>query len=207
MLPWGHAAVGYLLFAAYVRYRDGGGRSPGMGRPATGRSAVDSFGGRPDGVAVLVLLAGTQFADLVDKPLGWYLGVLPGGRSLAHSLLVAGVVLAVVLWLAGRLGRPALGVAFAVGHLSHLAADAVYPVLEGEWVDVYYLLWPVLQDPDPVTDATIIETMVSSTLSPTGVFEAVLLLLAAALWVADGTPGLAELDAAATTAAERLSAR
>lgn len=206
MLPWGHAAVGYLLFTAYVRYRDGGG-NPSRASGLAGSRHTGGLAGRPDGAAVLVLLAGTQFADLVDKPLGWYLGVLPGGRSLAHSLLVAGVVVAVVHWLAVRLGRPALGVAFAVGHLSHLAADALYPIVEGEWVDVYYLLWPIVQDPDPVTDATVLETIASSALSPTGVFEAVLFLLAAGLWVADGTPGLAELDAAATTAAERFSAR
>lgn len=186
MLPWGHAAVGYLLYVAFVRYRGGT---------------------RPAGPAVLALAVGTQFADLVDKPLGWYLGVIPGGRSLAHSLLVAAAVLGAVHWAAGRYDRREIGAAFAIGHLSHLAADALYPVLEREWVDLAYFLWPVVADPDPVTDASITEVLLASTFSVTWYFEVGLFVVATALWVSDGTPGLAELNAGAATAVRRLSPR
>lgn len=192
MLPWGHAAVGYLLYAAYVRHRDDdrGERSIG---PA----------GRP----VLALAVGTQFADVVDKPLGWYLGALPGGRSLAHSLLVAVVVLGVVQWAAARFDAHDVGVGFAVGHLSHLAADALYPILEREWVDVAYLLWPLVTHPDPVTDARITEVLLASSFSLTGYLELGLFVVATGLWVSDGMPGLAELNTGAATAARRLSPR
>lgn len=192
MLPWGHAAVGYLLYATYVRYRDG----------AHGAHRVG-----PAGLPVLALAVGTQFADLIDKPLGWYLGALPGGRSLAHSLLAAAVVVGVVHWAAARHDRPEVGVGFAVGHLSHLAADALYPVLEREWVDVAYLLWPVVTDPAPVTDARITEVLLASSFSLTWYVEVGLFVVATALWATDGMPGLAELNAGVATAARRLSPR
>lgn len=192
MLPWGHAAVGYLLYAAYVRYRNGDHGEHRVG---------------PAGLPVLALAVGTQFPDVVDKPLGWYLGALPGGRSLAHSLLVAAVVLGAVHWAATRHDAPELGVGFAVGHLSHLAADALYPVLAREWVDVAYLLWPLVADPDPVTDARITEVLLASSFSLTGYVEVGLFAVATALWMSDGMPGLAELNAGAATAARRLSPR
>jgi len=74
MWPWGHAAVGYLAYS--------------LGYRASDR--------RLTGAAVIALGVGTQFPDLIDKPLGWTFGVLPGGRTLAHSLLTVAVV-AVVL--------------------------------------------------------------------------------------------------------------
>ena len=173
MLPWGHAAVGYLLYTALVHYRDD----------------VD---GVPAGAPVLALAIGTQFADLVDKPLAWYLGILDSGRSLGHSLLTAVVLLAVVHWLATRYGRRELSVAFAVGHLSHLAADALYPLLRGEWAELGFLLWPVLSRPGVEVDRTITEVIVASTFSPTGFFELALFVAATALWLRHGAPGFAE---------------
>lgn len=181
MLPWGHVAVGYLLYTSLVRYRRGEGAVPA-------------------GAMVVALALGTQFADLVDKPLAWYLGVLESGRSLAHSLLVAVLVVAVVYWVATWYDRREFGVAFAVGHLSHLAADALYPIVRGEWVELRYLLWPVLERPDPVVDRTVTEVVVASTFSPTGYLEAGLFVAAAALWVSRGAPGLGEFRAGTTRA-------
>ena len=60
MWPWGHLALGYLLHSPLARAR--------FGRPPTDR-------------ATLLLVIGTQLPDLVDKPLAWWLGVLPAGRS------------------------------------------------------------------------------------------------------------------------------
>lgn len=68
MWPWEHLAVGYIGYSLSVRLA---GR--GVPRP------------RP----VVALAVGTQFPDLVDKPLSWTLGVLPSGHSLAHSLFAA----------------------------------------------------------------------------------------------------------------------
>lgn len=180
MLPWGHLAAGYFLYAALVRYRRGEGAVPA-------------------GLPVVALVLGTQFADLLDKPLAWYLGVLESGRSLGHSLLVAVVVIAVVYWVARRYERPEVGTAFVVGHLSHIAADALYPLLRGEWVELQFVLWPVLSRPAE-TGRTFSEVILDSTFSPTGYFEAALFVLAIALWVYQGAPGQRELHAGTTRA-------
>ena len=68
-----------------------------------------------------------RFSDLIDKPLAWSLQVLPSGRSLAHSLLVATVVLVVVHARWRRSGDSTVGVTVAVGYLTHLAAIEVTP--------------------------------------------------------------------------------
>ena len=60
MLPWGHLAVGYLAYSLAVRVRSGG---------------------PPAGLAVAALAVGTQFPDLIDKPLVSWVSVLPSGRS------------------------------------------------------------------------------------------------------------------------------
>jgi len=171
VLPWGHAAVGYLLYTALCRYRTGE---------------------IPESAPVLALAVGTQIADLIDKPLAWYLGVLPSGRSFGHSIFTAIVLIAIVDWLARRYGRRELSVAFAVGHLSHLAADSVYPILNGNFGDLTFLLWPVIPQPpeETETDQTVLQVLIDSTLSPTGIFELLLFVIATVLWLAHRAPGL-----------------
>lgn len=175
MLPWGHLAVGYLMYAALVRR---------------------SVGDRPDGSAVLVLAVGTQVADLVDKPLAWHLGFLEAGRSLGHSLLVAVVVLPVVLAVAVRYDRGELGVALAVGHLSHLLADAYLPVLAGEYAHLAFLVWPLADLPATATRTPpggIVGFFLAIEATPPVLFELGLFLAAATLWLRQGTPGAATL--------------
>ena len=94
MWPWGHAAAGYLLYTLWARRR--------FHRP-------------PAGAATLALAVGTQFPDLVDKPLAWTFGISPSGRAGAHSLLIA-IPLLLMLWvgLPDRHRRSLWG-AFAAG--------------------------------------------------------------------------------------------
>jgi hypothetical protein len=127
MWPWAHASVGYLLYIAYAHRRE----LPLRGLP------------------VLATVFGTQAPDLLDKPLAWTVAILPAGRSLGHSLLFA-VPLAVLCWsvVAGRLGRPAVGLGVAVGYVSHLFGDGLGAVLAGRWVDLSYLLWPLVPLPE-----------------------------------------------------------
>ncbi|PSQ17916.1 hypothetical protein BRC99_00275 [Halobacteriales archaeon QS_7_69_60] len=80
MLPWGHLAVGYLAYSLAVRGRTGG---------------------PPAGLATAALAVGTQFPDLIDKPLVAWVSLLPSGRSLGHSLLFAAAC-GVGLWYLGR---------------------------------------------------------------------------------------------------------
>ncbi len=170
MWPLGHAAVAYLCYRGWQRLR-----------------ATEP----PGHLVVVALLFGSQFPDLVDKPLAWYLGVLPTGRTLAHSLLVLVPLSLLVYAVARRLGAEyePYAVAFTVGALSHALVDAM-PVLWGG-NDANHLLWPLIpvesyEDGAP----TILELFMSSLSDPYFVSEFVLAALALVLWRADGYPGL-----------------
>jgi len=177
MWPIGHISGAYILYTAIAR--------------AHGDTVSVQAGGvaRTGGV-VFVLGFGALFPDLVDKPLGWYLGVLPAGRTLAHSLLFLIPFCAILFLLARRYGRPEYGVAFAVGALSHAVLDAV-PALWGA-ASPNSLLWPLLVvEPYPGGPPTILGLLRSSLSEPYFLFEFVLLAIAFAAWRSDGYPGLA----------------
>jgi membrane-bound metal-dependent hydrolase YbcI (DUF457 family) len=194
MWPWGHLAVGYVLYSLGVRAR-------------TGEA--------PDGWNVVALALGTQFPDLVDKPLAWWLGVLPGGRTLAHSLLVAVPLVLLVGLLARRYDAGPRATAFALGYLSHLAGDALVPALVGSSRELAFLLWPatptvVYENPPLLADLSLtreaVVDLVAVVLAPGG-FAAVVAVAAspvvlaelavvaalAALWLVDGLPPLPEI--------------
>lgn len=186
MWPWEHLAVGYVAFALLAR---------AFGRPV-------------GGVSALAVALGTQFPDLVDKPLAWTFSVLPSGTTLAHSVFVAVPLAATVAYVARRFGRGTLGAAFAVGYLSHLPADVLYgPLTDGGPVSVDSLLWPVVAQ-TPSNGEGLFTTVLyyvgeyrSFLATPRApyylLFEVTLVGLAVALWVADGAPGVGLLRRAA----------
>mgnify|MGYP006280848523 FL=1 len=103
----------------------------------------------PEGTTILLLFVATQFPDLVDKPLAWGLGVVPSGRMIAHSVVVAVPIWLLVLVYARRSGRQREGVVVVFGYASHLAGD-FYPILS-LGTDYYFfpnLFWPLLE-PSP----------------------------------------------------------
>jgi len=171
MLPWGHAAVGYLCYTLWLRARN---RHP------------------PADLAVVALAVGTQFPDLIDKPLAWTFSVLPSGRSLGHSLVIT-AILAFGLWqLAQRFDRHREASAFLCGHLAHIVADMLPAVIAGEWIQLRTLAWPLVPVhvyPDEL-DRGLIEFFL--TLEPAAVPTSgvVLTVVAVVVWVTDGRPGL-----------------
>lgn len=126
MMPWGHVGAGYLLYTWYSVYKPN----------------LDPHSG-----ALATLLFGTQFPDLIDKPLGWTFDILPSGRSLAHSLITATIVIVLTLYIADRLGQWYLGTAFSIGYLSHLATDSLQPAIKGQEELLTNLGWPILSPP------------------------------------------------------------
>lgn len=179
MWPWEHLAVGYLCYSLYARAR------------------TDA---PPNGIETLAVALGTQFPDLVDKPLAWQLGLLSSGNSLAHSAFTAVLLLVFVLGLSKRLGVSQLGVAFAVGYLVHLPGDVFYPLVYGGGPWIEFLWWPFV----PVGSGETLGFLpkLSSLLERTGSFlttpagraylmaELGLLALAVAAWWVDGRPGV-----------------
>lgn len=171
MLPWGHAAVGYLCVSVAVRHRC---RVP------------------PHGPAAIAVAIGTQLPDLIDKPLAWTFGLTPSGRSLAHSLaFLAG--LSVLVWLlATRYDRRLEGSAFVGAYLSHVLVDMLPAALAGEWAKLGALLWPitpVYRYPDELNRSIIgffLELEPAELVS----LELGITAVALALWAYDGTPGI-----------------
>ena len=123
MWPWGHFGLGYLLSLLVAR-----------------DTAVPSAGLAP----TAALAVGTQFPDMVDKPLAWTVSLLPNGRSLAHSVFITALVIGAVVVLTRRYDIPAVGTAFGLGYVSHLAGDSLYPFLAGDFESLGFLLWPVV---------------------------------------------------------------
>lgn len=123
MWPWGHAATGYLSYLIITR------RSP--------RLPLALF---------LALGIGTQFPDLIDKPLAWTVSLLPTGRTLAHSLLTF-TALALLSETLTSPRRRLMTRAFLVGYAAHILGDAIQPLLTGEITKLTWLFWPVFPSP------------------------------------------------------------
>lgn len=169
MWPLGHAAVAYLCYTGLCRARD-----------------VEP----PSDLAVLAVLVGSQVPDLIDKPLAWYLGVLPTGRSLAHSILLIGPLIGLGYLVASRYGRPEYGIAAGVGAGSHLLADTL-PALWGA-ADPTMLLWPLLPlEPYPDGAPSLLGLLADSLGDPYFAAEFVLAAIAVVVWRRAGYPGLA----------------
>ncbi|MFB6150496.1 MAG: metal-dependent hydrolase [Haloarculaceae archaeon] len=180
MWPWEHLAVGFLLYWVLVRLR-------------ADRSRVG------DGAAVAVAV-GTQFPDLVDKPMAWVFGVFPSGVSVAHSVFVATALSVTAVAVARARGSADVGTAFAVGYLSHLPADLLYPVLIGEPPLFRAFVWPLATAEGPVRRGLLenfshyffrfVEFLFTARGALYLAAEALLLLTALLAWAHDGYPGL-----------------
>lgn len=165
----GHVGIAYLLFLVYDRGRKLEVRDPGM---------------------LFVLLLGSLFPDLIDKPLAWHLGLLPTGRSLAHSLLFLVPVCLAVYALARHRGKPVWGIAFGIGAISHTLVDAA-PVLWDPHATAGFLLYP-LRDVEPYGNGspTVLGLFLDSLSNPYFLSEFVFLGIALLLWRSRGYPGI-----------------
>jgi hypothetical protein len=177
--PWEHLAIGYLVYSFLVRH---------------------VAGHTPQTVAVVALVIGTQFPDLIDKPLGWGTTLLPSGTSFAHSLLVAIPLAALAVAISSAVDRTDVGIAFAIGYLLHLPADVVYSLLIGGGLNWTFLLWPLVPAPEATTVAIIpfvrnlADQFLAFLATPRGrlyfLLELGLIGGATLRWYVDGTPGL-----------------
>lgn len=170
MWPWGHLAVAYLLYSAFTRTRDSH---------------------LPTGLAVFVLAFGSQFPDLIDKPLGWSLGVLPGGRTLAHSVFLVAVLVPLVYVFASKYNQSELATAFSLGYIVHLLTDIPPSVLTGDVEELTFLFWPVLEQPAYEEAESILEGFLRYSMGGYEWAQLALLALAIVVWYRDGRPGMA----------------
>lgn len=94
-----------------------------------------------------VAFFGSQFPDLIDKPLAHELFLIPSGRVFMHSLPFAIPLAIAVIAYGIKTERVRLAVAFVFAHLSHLVADNQQLLPPNPRVSPD-LLWP-LQPPVP----------------------------------------------------------
>ena len=183
MFPWDHLAIGYVAVSLLFRLR----------------------GQVLDTSSALLVALGTQFPDLVDKPLAWSFDVLPSGTSLAHSVFFA-VPFSVLLYAITRSrNRERQGLAFVVGYLLHLPADVLYtPLTTGQPVSFGPVLWPLVVKVGGESKWSLFDNTIyyitkyygqldSSRVLWFLVLEICLLLGALALWTADGKPGFGSI--------------
>ncbi|MFC5973389.1 metal-dependent hydrolase [Halomarina salina] len=170
MWPWGHAALGYLIYRVARHSRDQS-WPPG------------------DGPAIAVAL-GTQFPDLIDKPLAWSLNVLPSGRSFAHSIFIATIICSIAIVVSRRYGYRTPAWAFSIGYCAHLLGDALLPILQLDTEFLTFLAWPLLPPPPYENDSGFIEHFVNVTPDPFTLFGLALTLAVLGLWAHDRYPGI-----------------
>lgn len=90
-----------------------------------------------------VVFVGSQFPDLIDKPLAYQFGIIPSGRVLMHSFPTAVPFLLLVGLYGWKTNRNRLGFAFVFAHLSHLLADNYETLLGPDTRIPSDLLWPL----------------------------------------------------------------
>ncbi|MDL0138004.1 metal-dependent hydrolase [Halobacterium salinarum] len=168
MWPWGHLAIGYLCYIAWTYVRD-----------------IDQ---RP--LAVVAVVFGSQFPDLIDKPLAWTVPVLPSGRSLAHSLLTAGGILAACYYVSQRFNRTDVCAAFGIGYLTHIFGDlgprVIGGLLTGDFTQLQwatYLLWPLLPAPPYPNDDSFLAHFTAFTIDPFVAAQLGLFAIAVLVWL------------------------
>lgn len=95
-----------------------------------------------------VAFIGSQFPDLVDKPLAYQFGLIPSGRVFVHSLPIALPFLIGIIIYGWKTERNRLSVGFAFAYVSHLVADNYGPLFGPHPRIRPDLLWPFA---DPVS--------------------------------------------------------
>lgn len=176
MWPWGHLGAAYLAYFTYTRI------------DATDRQTV---------LTLLALAVGSQFPDLVDKPLAWTVSVLPSGRSLAHSLVTLVLLVAILYRVGAWYQRTDLVRAFGVGAFAHSLTDvspsALAAVLGGDLSQLQwfrFLVWPFRPPPPYSGDTSFAAQFATFQFEPYVQFQFALLGLAVVVWIADGAPGV-----------------
>lgn len=95
-----------------------------------------------------VTFVGSQFPDIIDKPLALEVGVLPTGRVGMHSLPIAVPVWAGVIFYGWKTGKTRAGVAFVIAYASHLLADNYVALIVGRIPsDLFWPLTPPVPRP------------------------------------------------------------
>ncbi len=126
MLPHEHFIVAFVPICFYVVLRD---------RQLSSLSLT------------AIVFLGSQFPDLIDKPLAHQFGLIPSGRVFMHSLPIALPFLLIVAVYGWKTDRNRLSGAFIFAYLSHLVADHYTRLFGPDPHIPAQLLWPLVSVP------------------------------------------------------------
>jgi hypothetical protein len=103
----------------------------------------------PSKSLIFVIFVGSQFPDLVDKPLAHAVLILPSGRVFIHSLPFAIPICVLAIYYGAATHRPELSGAFVFAYLAHIFTDTQHVLLDGGVPPD--LFWPLMRSlPRPV---------------------------------------------------------
>jgi len=106
----------------------------------------------PSVQVVAITFFGSQFPDLIDKPLYHEAGVIitASGRAGIHSIPIAIPISLAAIWYAVDTDRPRFGFIFAFAYASHIVGD-YYRILFDPSESLPPNLWWPFADPLPAT--------------------------------------------------------
>lgn len=123
MLPWSHFPVAAVPVTAYIWWQD------------------RQF---PTAKSLFIVGVGSQFPDLIDKPLAHQFFLLPSGRVGAHSLPIAIPIAIVALYVAWKLNPRRAGAVFVFAYASHIVADYYKLLVRPNPKSPTGLFWPLV---------------------------------------------------------------
>ena len=95
----------------------------------------------PSKAMLFVVVIGSLFPDIVDKPLAFSAGILPSGRVFMHSLPFVIPLSIIVLAYGSFTDRSHLGLGFVWAHMTHLIGDFRSSLFDGQIPPD--LIWPL----------------------------------------------------------------
>ena len=96
----------------------------------------------PSKAMTFVVFVGSQFPDIIDKPLAHSAGFLPSGRVFMHSLPFAVPIAIGILAYGFKTDRPHLSIGFVWAYAAHIVADWYPLFLNGQLPP--NLFWPFM---------------------------------------------------------------
>ncbi|WP_144920704.1 metal-dependent hydrolase [Halorubrum salsamenti] len=196
MWPWEHVLFAYVCYSMYVH----------------GRYRL-----RPGDLPAVALAFGAVLPDLIDKPLAWEFNVFGTGYAVAHSVFLGVPAAFVVYALAERRRAGAVGGAFLIGYVLHLVGDVLPASLSRGRLEPSPVLWPIAE-PLPSPDrGSFVEgvygllteyaaQLLTLEVTPVIALQLGSVVFGAALWLADGRPGLSLVTGPFRRAFKRIRA-
>lgn len=99
----------------------------------------------PEPSVIGAVFLGSQFPDLIDKPLAFQFGAIPTGRVFIHSLPIALPFLIAVVMFGQRTNRLPLALVFSFALLTHLITDTHHLLIAPNPSLSPDLFWPLVK--------------------------------------------------------------